>query len=214
MKTYRSIPHSGKAPRGEECFVFVKYDGSNLRFEWSKKSGWYKQGTRKELFDESHPIFGGAIELFNETYADDLEKVFVDHNKFKHSQSVIVYTEWFGSESFAGGHFPNDPKQIVLFDVNPHKKGILKPKEFLDTFGHLQVAELIEKRILDDEFIEAVRNNEYECGSKFEIRNEVPEGVICKGGEGHNLWMCKIKTNDYREELKQRKGDDWTKYWE
>ena len=91
---------------------------------------------------------------------------------------------------------------------------MLKPKEFLDTFGHLKVAELIEKRILDDEFIEAVRNNEYECGSKFEIRNEVPEGVICKGGEGHNLWMCKIKTNDYREELKQRKGDDWTKYWE
>ena len=133
---------------------------------------------------------------------------------FKHAQNAIVYTEWFGSESFAGGHFPNDPKQLVLFDVNIHKKGLLKPKEFLDTFGHLKVAELIEKRILDDEFIEAVRNNEYECGSKFEIRNEVPEGVICKGGEGHNLWMCKIKTNDYREELKQRKGDDWTKYWE
>lgn len=214
MKTYPSIPHSGKAPQGDPGYVFVKYDGSNLRFEWSPKKGWYKFGTRKTLFDQSHKIYGTAIELFQQRYADGLEHVFRTDKKFQGVQSVIVFAEWFGAKTFAGQHKPDDPKTLILFDVNPHKKGVMSPRDFLDTFGHLEVAELIEKRELDQDFIDAVRSGEFDCSSKLDIRNEEPEGVIMKGSDGHDLWMCKIKTQAYHDKLKETLGDDWTKHWE
>lgn len=214
MKTYPSIPHSGKAPRDEPCHVFVKYDGSNLRFEWSKKQGWYKFGTRKTMFDSSHPIYGSAIELFRQRYADGLAQIFTTNKRYQHATNVIVFAEWFGAKTFAGQHKPDDPKTLILFDVNIHKKGLLSPKEFLDDFGHLEVAELLERRHLDDEFIAQIRSSEYDCTSKLAIANEIPEGVICKGSAGHDLWMCKIKTQNYHDKLKETLGEDWTKHWE
>jgi hypothetical protein len=214
MKAYPSIPHSGAIDKKELCHVFVKYDGSNLRFEWSKKQGWYKFGTRKTMFDSSHPMYGVAIELFRQRYADGLEHVFKTSKKFKNATNVIAFAEWFGSESFAGQHLPNDPKNIILFDINIHKKGLMSPREFLDDFGHLEVAELLDKRVIDDEFIAQVRNGEFDCSSKFPIANKVPEGVVCKGSDGHDLWMCKIKTQNYHDELKKVLGENWTKYWE
>ena len=72
MLTYPSIDSIGtsRIERGVSCFTFVKYDGSNLRFEWNKKNGFHKFGTRRELFDHSHPIFGKLlpkkyVQLFN-----------------------------------------------------------------------------------------------------------------------------------------------------
>lgn len=214
MKTYPSIPHSGSIKQNELCHVFVKYDGSNLRFEWSKKRGWYKFGTRKLLFDASHPIFGTAIELFLNSYADDLEKVFNTSKNLKNSNEIIVFAEWFGAETFAGHHLPNDPKKLVLFDVNVHKKGLMSPREFLNEFGHLEIAELLDKKHIDDEFISEVRSGIFNCSSKYSIANKIPEGVICKGGSGHNLWMCKIKTQNYLVRLKEVLGEDWVKFWE
>ena len=95
---------------------------------------------------------------------------------------------------------------MILFDVNVHKKGILDPKTFLKLFGHLHIPELVYEGNLNEPFIQAVREN------KLDIK--LNEGVVCKGGSGHNLWMAKIKTWEYLEKLKSRKGDDWTKYWE
>ncbi len=44
MKEYPTIPQSiGTAFRElPNVYVFDKLDGSNLRFEWSKKKSWYK----------------------------------------------------------------------------------------------------------------------------------------------------------------------------
>lgn len=214
MKTYPSIAHSSKAPR-KPCYIFVKYDGSNIRFEYSKKRGWYKFGTRRLLFDETSP-FGPAIPLFKEKYADDLEKVFKTSKLFHGVDGVTVFCEWFGAKSFAGQHDENDPKNLVLFDVNPNKKGFLGPKEFLDEFGHLKVAELIEFGHMNDELINHVRTENFDVvdfRSKYDIKTEVPEGVICKGGSGklHDLWMCKIKSQRYYDELKKRHPADWEK---
>jgi hypothetical protein len=213
MKTYPSIEHSAKAPR-KPCYVFVKYDGSNLRFEWSKKRGWYKFGTRKQMFDETMPVFGTAIPLFLQKYGDELPKVFKTDKQFRGVENFTVFAEWFGAKSFAGQHQPDDPKDIVLFDVNPLKKGFLGPKQFLDTFGHLPVAELLETGNLSDELIQRVRSGSLSVESKYEIRSEVPEGVICKGGEGHDIWMAKIKTQKYYDELKARHPIDWQSLWE
>lgn len=214
MKTYWSIDGPNKAPR-QPCIAFVKYDGSNIRAEWSRKKGWVKFGTRRRLFDESDEIFGAAKPLFLNKYADDLAAVFKKDKQFRGVQTVTVFGEFFGQQSFAGAHKPNDKeKNIVLFDVNLLKKGLLSPKEFLDKFGHLNVAEVVYRGNLNTEFIESVRNSTIDVESKYDIKTVVPEGVICKGGSGHNLWMCKIKTNEYLQKLKEEYEEDWTKYWE
>jgi len=216
MKTYWSIDGPSKAPK-EFCYTFVKYDGSNMRMEWSKKRGWYKFGTRKCMIDSTDPVFGPAVDLFKNKYGDDLEKVFKSEKLFIGVQSVVVFAEFFGPKSFAGMHFPDDDKRdIVLFDVNLHKKGMLGPKEFLDHFGHLSVAELACTGNMGEELIQAVRKETMDCGSKFDIKTEIPEGVVCKGGTlaSHKIWMCKIKTERYKAELKKRYEADWEKYWE
>jgi hypothetical protein len=212
MKSYPSINNSSKAPR-QPCYGFVKYDGSNLRFEWSKKRGWHKFGTRNLLFDETS-MFGPAIPLFKQKYGDDLEAVFKKSKMFRGVDRVIVFAEWFGAKSFAGQHEDGDPKDIVLFDVNPITKGMLGPKEFLDEFGHLQVAEMIYQGNLNEEIIAAVKESKYDFVSKYPIKTEVPEGMIVKGGKGHDLWMAKIKCHAYFEELRKRKPMDWERILE
>ena len=212
MKSYPSIPHSSKSPR-QKCHAFVKYDGSNLRMEYSRKRGWYKFGTRKMLFDSNHPTFGGAIALFQESFASDFEKVFKD-KFFKGIDSIIVFAEFFGSKSFAGQHQEDDLKTLVPFDINLNKKGFLSPKEFLDYFGHLKVAELVYMGNLNQTLIDGVKNNNYEVvdfRSRYDIITEAPEGVICKGGRGHSLWMCKIKSLAYLRTLKDKKPVGWEK---
>ena len=204
MKTYWTIQGPSKAPR-KPCVAFYKYDGSNLRWEWSRKRGWYKFGCRRRLIDERDEQFGKAVPLFLNNYADDLEKVF-KHKSFRNIQSIIVFTEFFGPNSFAGEHVDEDPKELRLLDVSLHKKGLLGPTEFLNRFGHLSfVAEIVYEGNLNDSFIASVRNGEY----------DVIEGVVCKGGSGHKLWMVKIKTNEYKKRLIEKFGNEhWTKFWE
>lgn len=62
MKDYPSIPGSSKAPQ-LPCIAFKKYDGSNIRAEWSKKRGWYKFGTRTQLIDKTDLVFGVVPDL-------------------------------------------------------------------------------------------------------------------------------------------------------
>ena len=62
---------------------------------------------------------------------------------------------------------------------------------------------------LTDEFIASVRRNDF----------ELDEGVICKGTQGKGsyrgkVWMAKIKTQAYLDRLKNRFGDEWSKYGE
>ena len=73
MKSYPSVASSrGSQFRAFKAHVFDKIDGSNLRFEWSPKRGWYKFGTRKRLFDETDEVFGPAVRLWKETFAEPL----------------------------------------------------------------------------------------------------------------------------------------------
>lgn len=201
MKSYPHIDGPSKAPH-LPCIAFHKYDGSNLRWEWSKKKGWYKFGTRNCLFDKSDPLFGQAIPVFESSLAEGIEKVLRD--SFRDVQSAIVFTEFFGASSFAGTHAQSEPKELVLFDVNLYKKGIMSPRDFVRKFGHLRAAEVVYEGILNQPFIENVRNGVY----------PVAEGVVCKGGSGHDLWMVKVKTLAYLKKLKEVFHQDWQKYWE
>lgn len=210
MKEYPHILGPNKAPH-LPCVAFYKYDGSNLRFEWTYKSGWGKAGTRHRLFDISDPEFGPAIPLFMNKYGYALEKIFMESKVYRGTKQATVYCEYFGPHSFAGQHDPiklgvesNDPKDVVLFDVNIHKKGFVGPRDFIRNFGHLPIAQVIYEGNLNEEFIRDVKEGKY----------PVFEGVVCKGGEGHKLWFRKIKTLAYLDKLKAMYQNEWSKYWE
>jgi hypothetical protein len=205
MKQYPSIQGPSKAPR-QTCVAFYKHDGSNLRFEWSRKQGWHKFGTRHTLFDESDPLYGPAIGIFSRKYADGISGVMLEEKRFRNVRSVIVFAEFFGQRSFAGQHEPGDEMDLVLFDVSPHKMGLLSPCEFLGLFGHLHVPLVVYEGNMNGSLIEGVRQNR--------LSTTLNEGVVCKGGSGHDLWMCKIKTLSYLERLKARYQDGWKDYWE
>lgn len=204
MKEYPSI-EGPLGDFGKPCIGFYKYDGSNLRFEWTPKNGWCKYGTRTRLFDKTDPVFGPAIDLFLTTHGEGIEKVIRDTKEFRNNERVTAYCEYFGPKSFAGIHdleMPNDPKELVLFDINLHKKGILGPRDFINHFGHLKTAQVVYEGNFNQTFIDAVRNRTL----------PVWEGVIAKGGSGHGIWMRKIKSNDYLAKLKTVFAGEWEKY--
>lgn len=203
MKAYWEIPGFSKAPR-EHCFAFMKYDGSNMRFEWSKKRGWYKFGTRRTMFERGDEQWGNVIDVFENNYAEDLEKTFKDNKNFRNTQIFTVFCEYFGANSFAGQHQPDDKMELVLFDVNVHKKGIVLPKDFMKHFGHLKIAELVYEGNFNTSFIEDVKSGKYGDG----------EGIVAKGvlsrskKEQHGLWMTKVKTNTWFEKLRSLSKTD------
>ena len=209
MKEYPSIPKVLNDYIGLDCVAFRKYDGSNIRIEWAKKRGWYKWATRGYLFDATDKNFGDTVDIFNKTHAELLEKVIRDN--YPKADSAIVYMEYLGPHSFAGLHDPgvlqvdnNDPKELVLFDVNIHKRGFVSPLDFVSKFGHVRSAEVVYQGRLTEDFIKEVREGKY----------PVNEGVVCKGGEGHKLWTCKIKTWDYLKKIQKFFGTSWGEHWE
>ena len=198
MKTYWQIPGPSGAPRGLPCIAFYKHDGSNLRFEWSKKRGWYKFGTRHRLFDESDIEFGEAIPLFLNKFGDEIPKV-LKAKQYRGVDRCIVYCEFEGENSFAGWHEVNETQDLILIEVNPHKKGFVPPRQFVSDFGHLHIPKVVYEGNFNREFIQAVRNGEY----------PVKEGVVAKGIKPgtkapHGLWMAKAKTAWWLMELRNR----------
>lgn len=193
MKDYPSILSSNGQNFTEfKAHVFDKLDGSNLRFEWAKKSSWFKYGTRTRLFDESDEVFGSAISLFHNTLAEPLERIAIDNN-WKH---LIIYAEWFGPSSFAGNHIETEEKELVLFDVAADKKGIMGPKDFLKLFDKVKIPNYLGMHNWTRGFVDKIRNNELE-GVTF-------EGVIGKAGEGHKLIMRKAKTQVWVDAVRAR----------
>jgi hypothetical protein len=200
MKEYPSILSSNGNNHTEfRSYVFDKLDGSNLRFEWSRKRGWYKFGTRTRLFDESDEVFGEAIPLFNNTLADHLTKVARD-NRW---DQCIVYAEFWGNNSFAGIHVPEDVKNLTVFDVAVLRKGILGPKQFLDLFDHLPIPNYLGQINWTRGFCDKVRAGLIE-GVTF-------EGVVGKAGEGHKLIMRKAKTQKWVDAVLARYGEEEAK---
>jgi hypothetical protein len=76
--------------------------------------------------------------------------------------------------------------------------------EFIERFGHLGIPRVVCRGELTREFIADVRAGRFGMG----------EGVVCKGREGHQRRMAKIKTDAYLQRLRVFFHDDWRLYWE
>ena len=196
MKEYPSILGSkGKDFREFDSYVFDKIDGSNLRWEWARKSGWYKNGTRTRLFDESDPVFGCAVEIFKNTLSEPLEKIAKDNRWDR----CIVFTEFCGNLSFAGKHVESDSKYLTVIDIAPYKKGILGPKEFLKLCGNISIPNFLGCYKWNRNFVEEIREGKLE-GITF-------EGVVGKAGESHKLIMRKAKTQAWIDKVLAQYGE-------
>jgi len=200
MKQYPSILQSTGQNFSEmpSAYIFDKLDGSNLRFEWNRKRGWYKYGTRSRLFDKSDPDFGKAIDLFLRTLADPITKVIRDERW----DNAIAFCEFWGSKSFAGLHDKNDPKNLTLFDLAANKRGLLGPKRFLSLFNALNppfVPNYFGQFNWTRGFVNSIRNGEF---------NVTCEGVLGKIGDGweHTLKMAKAKTQKWVDAVLARYG--------
>jgi hypothetical protein len=194
MKQYPSIPRStGQSFQEFDAWVFDKLDGSNLRFEWSKKQKWHKFGTRTQLFDSTHQIFGHAIPIFESYLASPLEKLAVD-NKW---ERLVCFAEYWSPNSFAGWH-AEEEHSLTVIDLAPHKKGILGPKEFVKLTEKTDIftAPFLGNYKWTRGFVERVY--------KEEIPGISCEGVIGKAGSDNKLIMAKAKTKTWLDKVKEK----------
>ena len=190
MKQYPSIPGWKRMPMGTQVLAFDKLDGSNIRFESSKKRGWYKFGTKTQLIDVSHEQFGESINLFMDKYAESVSKICYD--EFNVKDRIVAYAEFLGPNSFAGNHVKSDKKDVVLIDVDIFKKGFIQPRQFIKLFDSLDIPKIIFDGKLNKQFVDDVKQNKF----------GLTEGVIIKATEKVKIPVAKIKTNDWLFRLK------------
>lgn len=196
MNAYPTIDYYGDH-WGLPIYAFDKLDGSNIRFEYSRKRGFYKFGSRNVLIDRTHDL-GPAIDVFLNKYNEGLSKIF-GKKEYRDIQSIVCYGEFLGKNSAFGAHDPNDEFDVVLFDVELHKKGFIPPKEFVSNFEELGIPTVVYHGNLNKEFVKDIKDNVY----------NLSEGVICKGvvkgrKEQNNLYYCKIKSNDWFARLRNK----------
>jgi hypothetical protein len=192
MKSYPSIirvdPNIGF---DLDLYTFDKLDGSCIRAEWSRKTGWFKFGTRKRLIDKNDPIFGPAIPLFMETLAEPIAEI-ASNNKWV---NIVAFAEFWGKSSLAGRHQPEDEKRLTLFDVSIYRHGLLGPKEFLKHFKYLNIPNFIGIKRWNRSFVDSVRNST--------LDGITLEGVVGKSGDYDKLTLMKCKTNNWLNAIKQ-----------
>jgi hypothetical protein len=208
MIEYPSIMSSAKAPR-EPCIAFDKLDGSNVRVKYTGNKGFHLFGSRTQMFDKGHPFLGAAVDIFYRDFENPLVDLIEDN--FPNEREVIAFLEFFGDQSFAGWHEPNDPtKRLVCFDIMVGHKNrkFLMPQEFVKLTEKYKVTapRVMYVGNLNEQLITDVRSGKY----------AVTEGVVCKGTQktgAHRggIWMCKIKTQAYLDKLFNRYGDEGLK---
>jgi hypothetical protein len=204
MKQYPEIKYYGDY-WSLPVIAFEKIDGSNMRFEYSHKRGFYKFGTKGQLIDRQSTPFGFAIDLFLDKYENKLTDIF--HSKaYRNSLAFVCFAELYGNQSEFGQHeFGDDDFNITLFDISEYKKGFIPPRQFINDFQQTGIPRIIYEGNLNQILVNKVKNNYFgTCLLK--------EGVVCKGSiprkkSGENLYYCKIKTNEWFERLRARRPD-------
>lgn len=200
MKEYRSIPGWRKVPLDLPCWAFEKLDGNNIRAEWNPKKGFYKFGSRTVLIDKNSPELGSSVSLFEETLAEPLHKLLLNNKIVPKIENAMVFLEYYGDSSFAGMHKKGEKLNLKIIDIAIHKKGVLIPEDFVNLFDGLPAAKLLYHGNFDQEFVNRVREGEF--GQN--------EGIVAKGydpkakSKQHSLWMAKVKTNWWMQELRNK----------
>lgn len=206
MKHYHSIEKNIEDYIGKHVYGFNKFDGSNFCAEWNKKLskksrftyGFGKFGTRNQMIKNKENPFVEAVNIFMDKYAVPLDEIFREDKLFRGIDMITVYGEFFGEHSFAGQHDWNEEHDVTIFDMFLYKKDFLNPRDFVDTFGHLNIPRVIYKGILDEQIINDVRVNVF----------NLSEGLVFKGSENNKVFMIKLKTNDWLKRVRELYGEN------
>jgi len=198
MKQYPSIQ---REIVDKPIIAFGKQDGSNIRAEWNKKhKGFVKFGSRKVLIDETHEQLGKSINLIKTKYEKDLTDIF----KKEQFEEVVCFFEFFGPSSFAGVHNQDEQHDVVLFDLDVYKKGLLPPREFMKLTGRIDTVSVLYEGKPTQEFIKSVYDSTLE--------NMPLEGVVCKGlpiKNGYPPLSFKVKSKKWLDMVKEKYKDNW-----
>jgi RNA ligase len=210
MLYYPKMPGSEKAPLGERCIAFEKLDGTNLHFCWDRVFGWHAFGTRRDQFNltetgitafaAAHPELSEAAAVFETTLAEGLAAVLTGYP----TDEALAFAEFLGEGSFAGQHKTGEAKRLILFDVALPGEAFVAPEDFVRDFGHLPTPRIVYRGKLTGQFTDEIRKGKF----------SVAEGVVCKGVSKGIPWRCKVKTDAYKEKLKQSLGSEWESGWE
>lgn len=206
MKHYHSIEKNVEDYIGQHVYGFRKFDGSNFCVEWNKKlskksrftNGFGKFGTRTQMIKNANNPFEEAIGIFENKYAEKLDKIFNEEKIFRGIDTITVYGEFFGEHSFAGQHDWKEPHDLVIFDMFLYKKDFLKPGDFIDLFGHLGIPRVIYKGILTEDIIDLVKRNAF----------GLEEGLVFKGVIDNKVFMTKLKTNEWIQKVRALYGEN------
>lgn len=202
---YPKIPGPMECPL-KKIVAFEKYDGTNIHWKWDVDFGWVSFGTRRDQYDYGdknfaldHPGLEEVFDLFHNEYSEKIAR----RLKNKSCREIMLFTEFFGKESFAGNHEPDDPKCFKIFDCQ-FDGDMLPPEEFIQEMKTLPTARVVHQGKYSYQFIEDVRAGNYKVG----------EGVVCKGIIDQKVYMTKIKTNKYQHKLQSKFNNKWKDHWE
>lgn len=208
MYEYPSIRNTRKIPC-VEGIAFDKIDGSNFRAKWSHKSGFTLFGTRTQLVDGTTPYWNDVVTLFQKTIAEPLHQTLSDN--FRDEKQAIVFSEFYGDNSFAGRH-EEEPHRLITFDIYLDKsKKFLLPQDFIAIGNEagVEIPRIVYRGKNDATLVARVRADEF----------KTPEGIIFKGSKrvgnfSGGVLQCKIKTWAYIDKLKAMFKEDWEKFGE
>lgn len=192
MKQYHSLA-PGSQSREFKAHVFRKIDGQNTRFEYSKKRGWYKFGSRHQMVDEKHEQFGNAVRIFQAKYAEVLTKIL----RKEKIDKAVIFAEYWGPNSFCGMHKEGDPMDLCFFDISPFG-GYMACGDFRKLFDdQVPTAEFLGIYNWTPGFVARVRAGEIVDG----------EGVVGKENIDTIPYMAKAKTATWLDRVKANYGD-------
>ena len=209
MKEYNSIPRffDDQTLHGEQVVAFNKLDGQNFRVKFNtkgvNKNKFTLFGSRHTLVDEETEGFGNAVKFFKKNYEDVLREIIINNSSkkgiFKSVEELTLFFEWYGDNSFAGFHQPDDKMHLAMTDMFLKKKGYIEPNDFIDIFCEdyrIETPDVIYIGKLDMDFVNSIVNNDWtQEGCQYP---NVKEGVVIKRStlmKGQRLPMCKVKTN-------------------
>lgn len=215
---YPKIPDTLNCPL-KQCVAFEKIDGTCIALYWSPEDDFHSFGTRRDKFpsdiegirqfNSAHPELTGLEGATNRLlYPFPMSYFLRTTPPYSQAKEVILFAEYHGPNSFAGSHKKDDQKDLILFDVQVDGR-ILSPDQFLqfaEASGtdSLYLPKVVFQGKFSGQLFVDVRKGKY----------DVKEGVVVKGLVDGQVYMAKIKTEKYLEQLKEKFGDKWKEYGE
>jgi hypothetical protein len=146
-----------------------------------------------ESFIPASRRFYEFIPTVTSTYADKVDEIFRKHKIYRKTDTVTLYGEFYGKNSFGGFHNWEEDQDLYFFDAFLYKRNFLTPSEFYSEFQNISMPRFIYKGLFEKQLIRNVEQNKY----------NLREGVVYKFVKNGRIYPGKIKTLDWLKKVKE-----------